>query len=135
VAARAVPFVLDAAVRRDDDALVRSWERPRGAVCQPVVGELALLTAMDFLFEDPELVKKAVACPRDADGVADVGARIQEACSEPTEPAIPQRSVGLGGLQLVERRAELDQRGAIRVAEIEVVEVPSERPTDQKLHR
>ena len=65
---------------------------------EPRVGLLALISVVDLLLEKAVIVVDAVA----VSGHPERGQRLEEAGRQPSEAAVAQRGVGLGGDQLVE---------------------------------
>src|SRR6185503_181258 len=101
VAAR-VLAVLDAPVDGDHAGLLGPRDLPGRAVDEPVIGLLALASALDLLAEQAELVVDPVAVP----GHAERGHRVEEAGGEPAEAAVAEGGIGLERAQLLEVDAE-----------------------------
>ena len=81
---------------------LRKGDLPGVAPTQPLVGHLHLPAVADFLVEDAELVAKAVADCRHAEGRE----RLQEAGREPSEPAVAEARLFFLFDQLVEVEPE-----------------------------
>ena len=78
---------------------------PRIALVEPVVGDLYLASAFDFLTEESIAVAHAVAKAQDAFG----GHRVEEACGKAAQAAIAQAGVSLFGQDIVELDAHAVQ--------------------------
>ena len=108
------------------DRPLGSWDVPRRAEPQPVVGALDLPAIDDLLVEDAELIADAVAQRRNLER----GHRIQKACGQPSEPPVAEPRLLFLLQQLVEVQAELADGGLDLIVDAEVDQVVAQLRAD-----
>jgi hypothetical protein len=104
---------------------------PRVAAREPVVGRFHLLAVDDALAEHAVFIADAVAHARHAER----GHRVEKAGREPAEAAVAQRRVGLALGQRRHVDAEVGERIAHRVVQVDRQQRIGEGAPDQELHR
>ena len=127
--AAVVGAMLDAAVERHADTVVRTADQPRIVVREPVVGDLDLATEREGLTEQAEFVMDAITDGRDVHR----GEGIEEAGGETAEAAVAEAHVGFFVGDRLEILAEFRQGRGRDVAQLKVDEVVREHAAHQVL--
>ena len=109
--------------------LVRLAVLPCEAVAQPVVRDLDLVAADDFLLEQPILIANRAAVSREAV----CRQRVDEACRETTETAVAEPRVRLCLVGIREVQLEILQDILQRLLDAEIDEVGFQQATEQEL--
>jgi hypothetical protein len=97
---------LGMAIESDYLAVIRGRELPRVAVEGPVIGMLNLITILENLFEDPELIPDAITHRRYVQGRQ----RIEQAGGQPSQAPVPQPRLHIAGLESIKGYTEAGQR-------------------------
>src|ERR1700730_2187517 len=131
VVAVAIEAVLNSAIKRNQAGFVRAGDLPRAALRQPVVWLLALITVVDFLFEQAVLVVDPISVTRHAES----GQGIQKARGQSAQPTVAQGSVWLTVFYFIQICAQIVQGSPTCLSNPEVTKVVPERLSDQEFDR
>jgi len=108
---------------------LRVRDLPGIAVLQPFLGLLDLVAVFDVLFENPEIISKAIAdC-----GKIQGGNRIQEAGGEPPEPAIAEARFDLEFPEILPLEPLFRHGRAADVFHLKIDDIVAHHATNQEL--
>ena len=123
--------IFDRSAEADRTAGIGTREFPRIAVREPILRQFLLPAVLQALLKQAVLIANAVAIGRNAERRH----AVHEARSQPAQPAIAERGIGLHQAQAVQIDAQVRQRAPGWLYQAQIRERIEQQPADQKFDR